>query len=219
MAISSNIAPRSGKGLAGDARELARRLGSPKDLAGLGVALAERGSTAVVDLGSLRYFLSTYVKGVLIPLELPLVSQGFEHASTGAIAELIALDRGYIPSGLPEFTAEASQLAGRTLLRRMRPLRGERRAQRYWRAVQHGEAHGWHAIVYGLVLAVYGLPLRQGLLNFGCQTIRGFVGSTRARLGLDPAECDAFEEELEAWLSPAVERLLAGSKRPRLLAV
>jgi urease accessory protein UreF len=101
----------------------------------------------------------------------------------------------------------------------MRPLRGERRVQRYWRAVQRGEAHGWHMVVYGLVLAVYALPLRQGLLSFGCQTIRGFVSSTDKRLRLDAAECEALERELASLLAPAVEVLLAGSGGPRLLAI
>jgi urease accessory protein UreF len=219
MAISSNIKPRSGKGLAGDARELARRVGSPGDLAELSFVLEVPGTPAVVDMISLRGFLVNYVKSVLIPMELPAVCQAFEHASRGAIAELITLDQSHVPAGLPRAMAEASQMVGRTHLRRMRPLRGERRVQRYWRAVQRGEAHAWHTVVYGLVLAVYALPLRQGLLSFGCQTIRGFVSSTDKRLRLDAAECEALERELASLLAPAVEVLLAGSSGPRLLAI
>jgi urease accessory protein UreF len=219
MALSSNFAPRSGKGLAGDARELAQRLGSPEDLEGLGSALAAPKSAAVDDLVSLRHFLRTYVTSVLIPVELPLVYQGFAHASRGAIAELMALDKAHVPGGLAEDLAEASQKVGRGHLRRMRPLRGERRVQRYWRGVQRGEAHAWHTIVYGLVLAVYALPLRQGLLSFGNQTVRGFIGSARSRLVLDAAECEGLASELDATLAPAVERLLAGSNGPRLLTI
>jgi urease accessory protein UreF len=218
MAISSNTAPRSGKGLAGDARELARRLGSPSDLAELSSALGAAGGAAV-DGSSFRGFLSAYVTSVLIPVELPLVCQGFAHATRGAITELIALDRRHVPVGLAASLSEASQQVGRTHLRRMRPLRGERRVQRYWRAVEQGEAHAWHTVVYGLVLAVYGLPLRQGLLSFGCQTVRGFVGSVQKRRVLDPAEGEALEREFEGLLRPAVEVLLAGSNGPRLLTV
>jgi urease accessory protein UreF len=217
MAISSNIAARPGKGLVGDARELAQRLGSPEDLEELGSALVVPGSAAVVDLESLRRFLSTYVEAVLIPVELPLVFQGFNHASRGALSELIALDNAHAPSGFAQQLAESSQKVGRTHLRRMRPLRGERRVQRYWRAVQRGEAHGWHTIVFGLVLAVYGLPLRQGLLSFSSQTVRGFIHSARGRLTMDTAGCQELETELGLLLPPAVERLLADSSGVRLL--
>jgi urease accessory protein UreF len=219
MAISSNLAARPGKGLVGDARELAQRLGSPGDLEGLGAALVAPGSAAVVDLGSLRSFLSAYVREALIPVELPLVFQGFTHASRGAISELIALDKLHAPGGLAEQLAESSQIVGRTHLRRMRPLRGERRVQRYWRAVQRGEAHGWHTIVYGLVLAVYGMPLRQGLLSFGARTVRGFIHSAHHRLNLDAAGCQELENELDLLLAPAVEGLLADTGGARLLLV
>ena len=43
-----------------------------------------------------------------------------------------------------------------------RPLRDQRLVQRYLTAVEQGEAQGWHTLVYGLTLAVYSLPLRQG---------------------------------------------------------
>ncbi len=123
------------------------------------------------------------------------------------------------PAVSPEQLAESSQKVGRTHLRRMRPLRGERRVQRYWRAVQRGEAHGWHTIVFGLVLAVYGMPLRQGLLSFGGQTVRGFIHSARSRLTLDTAGCQELETELSLLLPPAVERLLADSSGARLRLV
>ena len=219
MAISSHIAHRSVKGLAGDTRELTRRLGAPEDLVELSSALPAPGPATIVDVASLRGFLSAYVNSVLIPVELPLVRRGFDHASHGAIAELIGLDQAHVPAGLAEHMTEASRLAGRKHLGRMRPLRGERRVQRYWRAVQRGEAHAWHSVVYSLVLAVYALPLRQGLLNFGCQTIRGFVGTSRDRLSLDEVACQDLEREMEAALAPAIEVLLAGSAGPKLLTV
>jgi urease accessory protein UreF len=101
----------------------------------------------------------------------------------------------------------------------MQPLRGERRVQRYWRAVQRREAHAWHTIVYGLVLAVYAMPLRQGLINFGYQTVRGFIRSASTRLDLDDAECLLLEQELQALLTPAIEAMIESSNGPRLLAL
>jgi urease accessory protein UreF len=218
MTMTSNTAPRCGKALAGDARELARGLGSPEDLAAVGVAVTSAGAPAVVDVGTLREFLGAYVTSVLIPVELPLVYEGYGHASRGATRELIALDRAHVPMGLAGRLAEASQSVGRTHLRRMQPLRGERRVQRYWRAVQRGEARAWHTVVYGLVLAVYGLPLRPGLVSFGCETVRGFVNSTRKRLALDLSACAELEREHEALVGLAVDGLLAGRPGIRLLA-
>ncbi len=219
MAITSKSAPRSSERLAGDAREFARRLGSPLDPAGLACILATSGLPAVVDVPSLRVFLSTYVTSILIPEELPMVCRGFGHASRGETRELIELDRNHAPTGLPGAMLEASQMVGRAHLGRMRPLRGERRVQRYWKAVQRGDAHAWHTVVYGLVLAVYGLPLRQGLLHFGCQTIRGFLNSTCERLVIEPPQLHALEQELETPLAPAMDRLLAGSQGPNLRAL
>jgi urease accessory protein UreF len=218
MAISSKTALRSAKDLKGDARELARRLGTPDDLAGLGAALA-LGSTTVMDAASLRQFLSVYVTTALIPVELPLVRQSFEYAARGAMRELIALDRQHAPAGVAASLAEASQGVGRTHLRQMRPLRGERRVQQYWRAVQRGEARAWHSLVYGLVFAVYGLPLRQGLVSFGAQTIRGFVHASQRRLGLDGAVSHEIESEFVAFVPPAVEHVLVGTQGTRLLAI
>ena len=37
-------------------------------------------------------------------------------------------------------------------------------------AVERGEAHGWHTLVDGVTLAIYSLPLRQGLLGYAQQT-------------------------------------------------
>jgi urease accessory protein UreF len=148
------------------------------------------------------------VDSLLVPVELPLISRGFELASCGAIRELITLDREHVPMGLGQSLALASRKAGRAQLGRMRPLRGERRVTRYWRAVQRGEARGWHTVVFGLVLAVYSLPLRQGLIHYGRLTIRSFVDTTRTRLDLDEVGCAELAFELESRLTPAIGGLL-----------
>jgi urease accessory protein UreF len=217
MTITSKTAPRSRQALEGDARELARRLGSPGNLGELSAALAS-GPSAVVDAVSLRRFLSVYVKDSLIPVELPLARQSYDCAARGAMRDLIALDQQHAPAGPLANLADASQGVGRAHLRRMRPLRGERRVQRYWRAVQRGEARAWHPLVYGLVLAVYGLPLRQGLVHFGIQTIRGFVQASQHRLLLENAVRREIELEFIAPVAPAVEQVLAAGG-PRLLAI
>lgn len=211
MAISSNRAPHPGKGLAGDTRELARRLGSPENLAELASALAASRPVAVVDSATFRRFLSDYVTTALIPVELPLVSRSFALASRGQVAELIALDRAQVPAGTAAGMAEASQRVGRKHLRAMRPLRGERRVQRYVQAVQQGRAFGWHSTVYGLALAVYSIPLRPGLQSFYGQTVRGFIDAARSSLNFEEGEVEALEREFGELLRPAIDGLLGES--------
>jgi urease accessory protein UreF len=107
-----------------------------------------------------------------------------------------------------EFAA-ASQRVGQGQLRKLRPLRDQRAVQRYLRAVESGEAHGWHTLVYGLTLAVYSLPLRQGLLGYAHQTTRGFIYSAARMLSLSEHQCRAVFDSLCAGLPEAVEALLA----------
>ena len=61
-------------------------------------------------------------------------------------------------------------------------MRDQRVVQRYLQAVEGGQANGWHTLVYGLTLAVYSLPLRQGLLGYAHQTTRGFIYSAARML-------------------------------------
>jgi urease accessory protein UreF len=128
------------------------------------------------------------------------------------VRELIALDRdvGQLPA--VQAFGNASSWVGRTQLRRLRPLRTERVVQRYLRAVEAGEARAWHTLVFGLVLAVYSLPLRQGLIHFAHQTVGGFIeaGSARFRLTLAAREemAMARADEIQA----AVTAILGGEE-------
>jgi len=74
--------------------------------------------------------------------------------------------------------ASASQRIGRVQLKRLRPLRDQRGLQRYIRAADAGGAHAWHTLVYGVTLASFSFPLRQGLLNYAEQVLQGFVTSS-----------------------------------------
>jgi urease accessory protein UreF len=93
-------------------------------------------------------------------------------------------------------------------MRKLRPLRDDRVVQRYLNAVESGEAHGWHTLVYGLTLAVYSLPLRQGLLGYAHQTTRGFIYSAARMLQLSERQCRALFDSLCTGLPEAVEALL-----------
>jgi urease accessory protein UreF len=172
----------------------------------------------VHDMASLRQFLQHYVAGALAPVELPAIFGAFEHARLYQIHELIEQDRQLALPALPEAFIEASRQVGRIQLRRLRPLRDERRVQRYIQAVESGRAYGWHTVVYGLATALFSLPLRPALLSYARQTIYGFIGSAAARRGLDQDECGLLCDEAVEGLKPSVERLLAKAVGPRLLA-
>jgi urease accessory protein UreF len=104
--------------------------------------------------------------------------------------------------------AAPSRRVGQGQLQKLRPLRDQRIVQRYLQAVESGAAHGWHTLVYGLTLAIYSLPLRQGLLGYAHQTMRGFIYSAAATLRLSERECRDLFDESCADLPAAVDVLL-----------
>ena len=106
--------------------------------------------------------------------------------------------------------AGASFRVGRRQLGKLRSLRHERVIQRYLAAIEEGRARGWHPVVYGVVLAVYNLPLRQGLAHFGTQTLGRLVTAVEQSRRLPSADCqrvlDTAREQLARGLPelPAV---------------
>jgi urease accessory protein UreF len=202
--------------LASDWRPLPRRLCSPPGLRSLCLT-AGLGGEQVRDLPSLRGFLQRYQARVLAPLELPAIHGAFVHASRFEVRELIALDRRLANEpGLREFAA-ASRAAGCSRLWRLRPLRDQRLVSRYWQAIELGQAHGWHTVVYGVVLAVFSIPLRQGLLNYGWQTLDGFVRAAARPLKLAAGDCEQLLIESIPGLRAAVETAVNGSAPAGLL--
>ena len=201
----------------GDIAPLAQQIGSAEGLVALSAGAASRKFHRVTDLPSLRRFLRDYQSQILVPLELPAICRAHGHASRYEIRELIELDRQLANEPLLQSFATASQRVGKTQLKRLRQLRDQRLVQRYLRAVQAGEAHAWHTVVYGLVLSVYSLPLRQGLLSYAQQTTRGFVRSAANRLRLAESECQILVSEVCAGFPAAVNRLLMEAAGPRPL--
>jgi len=88
-------------------------------------------------------------------------------------------------------------------------LRDQRLVQRYLHAVEAGEAHAWHTLVYGMILSLYSFPLRQGLLNYAQLTTRGFVDSVAGRLRLAESQCREVTEEMDLQFRAAIEKVLA----------
>jgi len=63
-------------------------------------------------------------------------------------------------------------------------------------------------LVFGVFLAQYSLPLRQGLILYGQRTLGGFLDSAGASLRLPVATCDTVFSEASAPVTNAVNGLL-----------
>jgi urease accessory protein UreF len=204
--------------LAGEALGLAERLGTT---AGLSEVLSVSATTRlerVHDLASLGRFVADYHQRVLLPVELPAVYQAFLHASRHETRELVALDqrlRGQLPF---KDLAEASRRVGWNQLRKLRPLRDERLVRRYIESVEQEQAYAWHTVVYGVMLAIYALPLRQGLVSYAWHTTHGFVQSAARSLWLNEVDAQRLLNEVTASLPTAVKNLLAQEPSARMLS-
>jgi len=205
-----NLASETLSDLLGEWHVLAEQLGSPAMLCALTSAPLMPVGKRRKGLAGLRAFLQGYYSQILVSHELPAIFRAYTHASRSEARELIASDCELNNKPLLRHFAWASQYVGVSQLQRLRPLRSERLVQRYLHAVEHGQAYGWHTVVYGLVLSLYALPLRQGLLNYGRQTLRGFIMSANHSPELATDDCEALHFELCAALPQAVEALLNG---------
>lgn len=193
----------------GNWHPLAEQLGSTNGLAALkDVSLAMQ-VPIVQDFSSLRRFLENYQRQILLPYELPAIQRAFDHTCRHEVRELCEYDRQIAEEPALRTFAEASRRVGQTELSKLRPLRDERIIRRYLEAIERHEANGWHTLVYGLTLALYSMPLRQGLLGYGYQTTRGFIYSAARPLQLSEKDCRNLLEELCGNLPATVESLIA----------
>jgi urease accessory protein UreF len=209
MVTQTQLALRDAAEWLGDWHPLAEQLGSADgllDLVSVSVLLELQ---PVHNLTTLRQLLQRYQIRYLLPIELPAIQLAHGHASRHELRELVALDQELAARPALKRFAAPSHRIGRTQLQKLRPLRDERVVQRYLNAVESGQAHGWHTLVYGLTLAVYSLPLRQGLLGYGHQITRGFIYRAARKLRLSERECRSLFEELCAEMPAAVEAMVA----------
>jgi urease accessory protein UreF len=193
----------------GDWHPLAEQLGSTDGLVTLGSVSASLRLVPVHDLSSLQLFLRQYHSQILLPFELPAIQAAHGHAARHEVRELIAFDLSLAAQPILNDFAAASRRVGQSQLRKLRPLRDQRVVQRYLEAAESGKAHGWHTLVYGLTLAIYSLPLRQGLLGYAHQTTRGFIYSAARMLRLSEHQCRDLFDSLCADMPGAVEALVA----------
>jgi urease accessory protein UreF len=208
----SAAAPR----LRGDAQSLVRQLAVPAE--GWSLAAANGGMPGTVrDVPTLRGFLTWYRTEILVPTELPAISRAFHHAQRHEVRELLELDNALAREPRLAHFAKASLAVGRSQLWRLLPLRDQRLVRRYWHALECGHAHGWHVLIYGVVLSVFSLPLRPGLLNYGRQALRGFVESAARSCQLAEGDCARLLEDEWTLLPAAAERALGVGTAPPVL--
>jgi urease accessory protein UreF len=210
MPLQTQPNPGAAVELAADLGPLLEQIGSPDALAGMVDALKVR---QIDSLRELRAFLQGYHSRVLRPLELPAIHRAFSHASRREVRELVAFDHQLAAEPLLKNFASSSRLAGQNQLQRLRPLRDERTVQRYLAAVDDGTAQGWHTLVYGLTLAVYSRPLRQGLLGYAQETTRGFIQCASRTIEISAEASQLLYQEMCHGLPSAIEPLLAATAK------
>jgi urease accessory protein UreF len=199
--------------LAGDAGLLLDRLGTPDGLAVLAQARAPLPWAQIQEPATLQTFLHQYRAQLLVACEWPGLLQAYHHARRQETRELIALDNRFTMAPGWEAFATASQRLGQMHLRRLRPLRDQRLVRRYGEAVAQRKAHGWHTLVYGVVLAIYQLPLRQGLISYARQTMHGLLQSAAAPLQLPERDSAAMLELVCEGLPEAMEKVLGSAQK------
>lgn len=191
-------------------RGLAERLGSAQELTSLSHSAYAHQLTRIHSLPALREFLERYRDEVLAPHELRCIARAAEYAGQNHLKELLALDEELGRSEQVQEFQLASRHVGKRQLNRMRPMKDLRVLQRYRDAVNEGKAYGWHTLVYGLVLSTYSIPVRQGLLHYGRQTLGGFIQSAARPLDLSEDACIDLQNELSLSLPPLIQQTLAG---------
>jgi urease accessory protein UreF len=206
MSVKLEMVEEKAALLKADPHPLVGRLGSPHRL--LAMTSTRSGWATVGSVSDLELFLGQYRERLLVPLEWPVVLQAARRTAAGQARELIELDGRVGREPLVKEFADASKAVGRSQLRRLRPLKDQRVVQRYLEALDGGRAHGWHTVVYGLVLGVYSFPHRQGLLHYARQTIHGFVATSATGLSLTEAEVGRVLEVAFAGLEAAMEGVL-----------
>lgn len=188
---------------------LLEQLGSTEGLSGLSQAVLEYQRKRNQDVATTRRALQAYSHSLLLPLELPTVMRAWRLASQGHTRELIALDAELSQADALKPIALASQRVGRIHLKRLAPLRDHRMVQRYLQAIERGDAMGWHMVVFGIILATYSIPLRQGLVHYAHTSLRGLIHSTSAQIDIDEDKVAELQSEACAPLPAAINTIIS----------
>ena len=190
----------------GELRALLDQLGTADD-----IHLEALSHPEVASWDLFRGFIATFKSKVLYEHELPAIYRAYRHARANEGRELIELDQQLAESAKP--FAEASRRIGQLQLQWLTPLRGERVVAKYYAALQKGQAQGWHTLVYGLTLAVYSIPARQGLVGYATQILRRYIDAAGRTFSVQEPDRTELLEELCADLPQRVDAVLSEKAR------
>src|SRR5688572_26246437 len=192
---------------AGEVHSLLDQLGSSEEHYSFVSAFPDLAT--ISSVAALRGFLENYKAQLLVPVELPSIYAAYGHACRNECREVIALDQQLAKDARFRGFSKPSSTVGQLHLKRLRPLRDSRFVQRYLQAIDASQANGWHTLVYGVTLAIYSFPVRQGLIAYGQQTSASFVDSAARRLSLSKTEATSVWSEYCASLPSYVESVIA----------
>ena len=179
----------------GSLNGLLRQLGSAWSLVAFEAATDAGRAGAAITREDLTRRLADFQDGVLRQFELPAIHRAAGHASRNETRELIAL-AGDLRRSIPPTMTDASLRVGASQLLRLRPLRDQRVVQRFLDAVENGKAEPWHPVVFGLTLAVFSLPVLQGMMVYERQSLSAFLDAAGRPLALAETERRALIETL-----------------------
>jgi urease accessory protein UreF len=186
------------------------QLDALEDVLGADLVAGALGMGSLTSAAELAVALERYRTTLLEPIELPTLTKARRLASRGRTKELIALDQNFLgnhPEWLP--LSAGSTRFGRDYLSRLRPLRDERVVQRMLEAVQTGKTPGHHHIVFGLTMAVYSIPARQGLADYAQGALEAVVATAAGKLKLTQEDRAALLAPSQAHLPSAISRMVA----------
>jgi len=186
------------------------QLDALEDVLGADLVAGALGMGPLTSADELAVALEHYRTTLLEPIELPTLTKARRLASRGRTKELIALDQNFLgnhPEWLPLSTG--STRFGRDYLSRLRPLRDERVVQRMLEAVQTGKSPGHHHIVFGLTMAVYSIPARQGLADYAQGALEALISSAAGKLNLTQDDRNALFARSQSRLPEAIDRMVA----------
>jgi urease accessory protein UreF len=95
-------------------------------------------------------------------------------------------------------------------------MKDHRTVWRYCDAIRTKKAFGWHTVVYGVVLAAFSIPIRQGIVNYCEQLINGFADSAAARLDLGAEDLALVKLETIAEMSLFIDQAVTRNNGPGL---
>tara|TARA_Y100001934_G_scaffold283755_1_gene406358 strand:+ start:290 stop:955 length:666 start_codon:yes stop_codon:yes gene_type:complete len=206
----TEIVPELPDEITGEVRELLESIGGADALPSVSSLARSMSRNRTGTLQQLRTLLNDYVEHTLSAVELPAVVRAWQHADRGELRELLQLDAELRTDPRMKPFRAASCAVGRRQLSKLRALKDHRLLQRYLHAVESGEAAGWHAIVYGIFLSVYSVPVRQGLLHLARNTIGGLAFNATHGLGLRLSDSQEVLGELTDQLPEMANRALSG---------